>query len=349
MKKFTKTLSVALASVLVLFTATACAGKDDTKKTDKETEKSTSEEKEKEKSTSEEKETEKPAEEGLKGKINVYSRDASSGTRGAFQDIIGFGNEKKGQKVLLDNASIVDSNGALAAAVGKDAQAIGYVSLTTDFEANGLKAIAYEGVEPSEEAVLDGSYSLKRPFNMVTRAKGDFGDDKLEQLVAAFVDFLMNSQEGRLAVSEAGGIVDVEAGKPWEELKANHSIVEEDNSGLTLNTAGSTSVEKTIKAALEAFQPLAGNFKFAMNQTGSGDGFKRVLGGEKDGANAAQIGFASRDFKDDETVADGMASGAFCQDAVVVVVEKSNPLSGLTKQQVHDIFTGEVTNWEDIA
>ena len=109
-------------------------------------------------------------------------------------------------------------------------------------------------------------------------------------------------------------------------------------------------MEKTLKAALEAFQPLAGNFQFTMNQTGSGDGYKRVLGSEKDGANRSDIGFASRAFKSgEEDTSAAMASGQYCIDAVVTIVNEANTaVANLTQAQVHDIFTGTVTSWDQI-
>ncbi|MEG0661424.1 MAG: substrate-binding domain-containing protein, partial [Anaerorhabdus sp.] len=221
--------------------------------------------------------------------INVYTRDSSSGTREAFQSAIGL-------EELTANAIEVSSNGDMATKVGADVNGIGYVSLSTDFEASGLTPLNYEGVTPTVETVLDGTYSMQRPFAYVTRAAGDFGSDEKEQLVAAFIDFITNSTEGMAVVESQHGIVDATKGTPWAELAKNHPIVAQDNSGITLVTAGSTSVSKTLQAALEAFQPMAGNFQFTMNQTGSGDGYKRVLGEEKDGANAADIGFASRNF-----------------------------------------------------
>lgn len=341
MKKFIKSLSLVLASSLIL--ASCSAGNTNSEKTTDanaagQTTKADA------KNTTVDK-----VSEGAKGEIHVYSRDESSGTRGAFQDIIGYGDTEKNQEVLTDKAVIEDSNGALAKAVGSDKNSIGFVSMTTDFEANNIKGLSFEGVEPSAETVLDNSYALKRPFNMVSRAAGDFADEKTEALVDAFVDFLLNSVEGRDAVASAGGIVDVDGGKKWDDLKANHPIVNEDNSSLIIRTAGSTSVEKALQAALEAFVPLAGNFKFVSAHTGSSDGYKRVLGEEKDGANAADLGFASRDFKDSEKVADGKHSGVFAQDAVVVAVASANAISNLSKDQVHDIFTGKITTWEELA
>ncbi len=346
MKKFSKALSVGVAAVLVSSTLAACGG--DKEKTGNSS-KGTESEKTTVASTDKvtEKKTEKPTESqseamGQLTTINVYSRDEASGTRGAFEELIDF----KGQ--LLDTAAIVESNGDMATKVGQDTGAIGYVSLTTDFEKNNLKPISYEGVVPSAADVINGSYTLKRPFSYVTRAKGDFPSEEVEQLVDAFIDFINNSTEGLEAVHMEGGIVDVDAGKPWAELKANHPIVDQDNSAIQIRTAGSTSVIKTLDAAINAFKPLAGNVDFVSDHNGSGDGFKRTLGEEKDGANGADIGFASREFKDDETVSQGAYTGQYAQDAVVVVVQKDNKIENLTKQQVFDIFTGAVTDWSDL-
>ena len=59
--------------------------------------------------------------------ITVYSRDASSGTREAFEKA----NDM--EEMLLDGAVTVDSNGDMATKVGQDANSFGYVSLSTDF------------------------------------------------------------------------------------------------------------------------------------------------------------------------------------------------------------------------
>lgn len=275
--------------------------------------------------------------------VNVYTRDSSSGTREAFEKATDLA------EGLTKNAIEVGSNGDMATKVGADESGVGYVSLSTDFAANHVKALSFEGVEPSEASTLDGSYAMQRPFDFVTREATDFGSDEKAQLITAFLDFLQNSKEGMLVVEKAGGVVDKTKGVAWAQLKGNHPIVDQDNTAITITTAGSTSVEKTIKAALEAFQPMAGNFQFTMNQTGSGDGFKRVLGTEKDGANRADIGFASRNFTSEEDVTKAMASGTYCIDAVVVIVnEKNDSVTNLTKDQIKNIFNGTTTSWSQV-
>lgn len=276
--------------------------------------------------------------------INVYTRDSSSGTREAFEGGVNL-------EELTVDAVETSGNGDMAQKVGVDEHGIGYVSLTTDFEANNLTPVHFEGVEPNFENVLDQSYTLSRPFSYVTRAADDFSGDVERDVVAAFIDFLNHSTEGLEAVEAAGGIVDLSAAKDWSELSANHPVLDSDVSTVTIRTSGSTSVEKTIQVALEAFQAETG-VQFVMNHTGSGDGFKRVLGEEKDSANAADIGFASRTFKTDgsEEVSAGLAQGYYALDAVVVVVsqDNTNAPESLTADQISKIFGGEIKHWNDL-
>jgi phosphate transport system substrate-binding protein len=113
-------------------------------------------------------------------------------------------------------------------------------------------------------------------------------------------------------------------------------------------TGGSTSVESTLKAALEGFKSLTGA-QFQMNQTGSGDGYKRTLGSDKDSANKIDIGFASRAFKAEEVVATGALSGVYCMDGIAVVVQKDNKiLKDATKDLLFKIFSGATSTWESI-
>lgn len=106
---------------------------------------------------------------GFNQAVKAYTRDTSSGTREAFFELIGFKAASKDNAVLVDGYVQVESNGALLNAIKGDIYGIGYVSLASIKEDAGVKALSFEGVIPSEEAVLNNSYSLKRPFNMVIR------------------------------------------------------------------------------------------------------------------------------------------------------------------------------------
>lgn len=134
------------------------------------------------------------------GTINVYTRDSSSGTRSAFEEIVGFEGE------LTEDAFETSGNGDMATKIGADENGIGYVSLTTDFEANNIVPVKYDGVEATIETVVDGEYKLARPFNFVTRAEDDYESDEIKQLVQAFVAFITESTEGKQVVLALGRI-----------------------------------------------------------------------------------------------------------------------------------------------
>lgn len=274
--------------------------------------------------------------------IKVYTRDSSSGTRQAFESIIGLNS-------ILSESAETSGNGDMAAQVGDNLNAIGYVSLTTDFNANNLKPLLYEGVKASVSSVIAGDYKLSRSFAFVTRAQGDFQSDKHEELVRALLDYMQNSQEGREFILAAGGIVDVKSGESWDKLKIKHPIVNQDNSDLTIKTGGSTSVNKTLSKVIASFIPMAGNFKYEPNHTGSADGYKRTLGSEKDGANMIDIGFASRDFTINEDLSTAMLKGIYTKDAIVVVVNKNNiKVNDLNASELKKVFSGFITKWDQI-
>ncbi len=284
-----------------------------------------------------------PAVKETTGTISVYTRDASSGTRTAFFEFISVVEATP----LTATAIEVTSSADMATKVAADANGIGYTTLASATGNAELLALKYNGVEATEANVINGTYKLSRPFNLVTRAAGTFSSPEQEQVVRAFVDFLMNSSEGHEAVASKGGIIESGSGKAWDTLKTKYAVLA-NGANYTIKTGGSTSVDSTLKAALEAFQALTG-VKFVMNQTGSGDGFKRTLGADKDSVNAVDIGFASRNFKAEETVANGAVSGSYCFDAIVVVVNKSNTvLADVTTKQLHDIYVGTVAKWEDV-
>ena len=274
-------------------------------------------------------------------RIKVYTRDGSSGTREAFETIAGISS-------ITHNSAETTGNGDMATQVGQAKNAIGYVSLATDFEGSGIKPLKYLGVMPSIDSVNDGSYQLARPFSFVTRAEDDYEHDLKRQLVEAFLDYLTNSIEGKEVLLASGGIVDPSQGVLWDELKKEHPIVLRDNSDLVLKTGGSTSVEPTLKAAVESFIPLAGSFRYEPNHTGSSDGYKRTLGDEKDGPNRIDIGFASRSFKKEESVSASMHSGVYCLDAVIVIVHKANPVDDVNPELLQKIFGGEIAQWKDL-
>lgn len=127
---------------------------------------------------------------GADESIIVIGREAGSGTRGAFEELVD----------LVDGckyANELDSTGAVIAKVASTPGAIGYASL--DALDDSVKALSLEGVEATAENIKAGNYFLSRPFVMAT--KGEISEQN--DLVQAWFDFVLGD-EGQQVASEVG-------------------------------------------------------------------------------------------------------------------------------------------------
>lgn len=110
----------------------------------------------------------------------------------------------------------------------------------------------------------------------------------------------------------------------------------------TVSTDGSTSMEKVIGSLGEAFVAENSNLKFTYNPTGSGSGITAVSEGRCD------IGLSSRKLKDEEK-ASGLEETVLAYDGIAIIVNKDNPVSDLTVEQIADIYIGSITNWKELG
>lgn len=122
--------------------------------------------------------------------IVVVGREAGSGTRGAFEELL-----------KLEDACVyaneLDSTGAVMAKVAATSGAIGYVSL--DALNDSVAALALDGVEATADNIKAGNYFLSRPFVMAT--KGEISEQN--ELVQAWFDFVLGA-EGQEVAANAG-------------------------------------------------------------------------------------------------------------------------------------------------
>ena len=276
-------------------------------------------------------------------KINVYTRDTSSGTRDGFMNGIGFGDAAANDSVLVSGFITADNN-AIMSAMATDIAGIGYVSLSS--LNNTVKAFSFEGVEASEANVLNNTYKLKRPFNMIRRADGDYVNDTEYQLTLAFMAFVA-SNEGADVIANAGAVATSRNGS-WSTLSANHPVCTLDNSAVTLKFGGSDSVQKIAEALSAAFTPACGNVQTENDHTGSSDGWKRTQGDQKDGVSYKHIGYASRFFRDAELAGAEDTRVQMAWDAIVAIGHKDNPVDNLTAAQLTSIYNGDITVWGDL-
>ena len=119
--------------------------------------------------------------------ITVVSREAGSGTRSSFEDIV--------TGVKLTAAAIVqDSNGTIRETVANDASAIGYLShgLIND----RVKPVTVDGKPCTTEAIMAGTYTLVRPIYLLTKGAP-------AGAVKGFIDFVL-SPEGQDLIRKDG-------------------------------------------------------------------------------------------------------------------------------------------------
>lgn len=256
--------------------------------------------------------------------ITVVAREASSGTRGAFDELMSIRVSSDGAEtdMLFAEAVIVDSSDAVVTKVEVDPFAIGYTSLGSLHD--GIKALKIDSVAATVENVKSGQYGIARPFVLAT--KGEASD-----LAADFLSFVL-SKQGQEIVTEKGFITAVDDAKPY-------NMPSEAWSG-SLSLGGSTSVEKVVEKLREEYIKLHPQVKIEVQYNGSGTGIKDCTAGSVD------IAMSSRALKESEKEA--LQDVTFAHDGIAVIVHKDNPLQGLTGQQVTDIFTGQVRTWEGV-
>jgi phosphate transport system substrate-binding protein len=125
---------------------------------------------------------------GADARIHVVAREDGSGTRSAFESMVM-------AKVPIDSRAIIqDSNGAVRQVISSDPNAIGFLSL--GLIDRSVKAVVLDGVAPTRDNVVNGSYRLSRPFLFIARVEPTGG-------ARQFVDFAL-SVDGRKILDSEG-------------------------------------------------------------------------------------------------------------------------------------------------
>lgn len=254
--------------------------------------------------------------------ISVVSREDGSGTRGAFIELFGIEEEdENGEKVdkTYEKAEVTNSTSVMLTTVEGNKNAIGYVSLGALNDS--VKAAKIDGVEATQENIENKSYTISRPFNIVTK-------DDLSDVAKDFISFIM-SKDGQAVVTEEKYI-----SVSNEEYKSTSPEGK-------ITVAGSSSVTPLMEALKEAYLKVNKNATIDIQQNDSTTGVNSAIEGICD------IGMASRELKDTE-VAGGVKSTAIAMDGIAVIVNKDNAVDDLTSDQVKSIFTGETTTWDKV-
>ncbi len=258
----------------------------------------------------------------LAAEMTVISREAGSGTRSAFVELTGVEvKDENGTKVdqTWEDAIIQNGTAQVITTVQGDVNAIGYISLGSLNET--VKALKVNGVEAAPERIKDGSYALSRPF--VLAVKGE--------LNATAADFMawMLGEEGQKIASDNGYVSGEPA--PYAAAPVAGKVV----------VGGSSSVGPLMEKLAEAYQTANPQVQIEVQVSDSTTGMKSTIDGIYD------IGMASRAMKDSEAEA-GLSGVTLCMDGIAVIVNNDNPLTDVTTEQLRQIFTGEVTDWDKL-
>lgn len=260
-----------------------------------------------------------------KGGIDVISREEGSGTRGAFIEL--FGVEQKdtdGKKVDMttDNADITNSTSVMMTMVAGNPSAIGYASMGSLKKAD-VKALAISGAAATAENIRKGDYKIARPFNVA--AKG-----QLRPAAQAFLNFVMSAQ-GQKVIVDNGYVAVNEKAAPFAAKRVAGKVI----------AAGSSSIAPIMEKLKEAYLLVNPAAEIEVQMSDSTTGMTSAISGICD------LGMASRGLKESELKA-GLTPVAIAMDGIAVIVNKGNELKGLTVEQVRDIYTGKIENWETL-
>ena len=123
--------------------------------------------------------------------ISRIGREAGSGTRDGFETITDTKEACKYNQELTSTGDVITT-------VAGNPNAIGYASLSA--VKDSVKALTVGGVAPSEETVLDGTYTIQRPFVLATRT-----GEALSEAAQAFLDFATSADANEI-IAAAGAV-----------------------------------------------------------------------------------------------------------------------------------------------
>ena len=110
----------------------------------------------------------------------------------------------------------------------------------------------------------------------------------------------------------------------------------------TIAVGGSTSVTPLMELFQAEYEKNRADVKITISGTGSGDGIKGA------GEGTYEIGMSSRELTPAE-IGSGLDPLVVAIDGIALIVNRGNPVSGLTMAQIKDIYSGAVTRWEQLG
>jgi phosphate transport system substrate-binding protein len=254
------------------------------------------------------------------GSIVVISREDGSGTRSAFTELFEVLDANKKDAITLQ-AEITNNTAVMMTSVAGEPNAIGYISLGSLNDT--VKALTIDGVTPNAGTAASGEYKITRPFYIATRGE-------VKAAARDFIAFIM-SRNGQDVIQANGYVRRTDTGAFTSTMPSGRIIV-----------AGSSSVTPVMEKLKEAYAKINPGLGIEIQQSDSATGMNATIDGICD------IGMASRELKATE-LDKGLSGTVIAIDGIAVIVNKANPLNGLTKDQVKAIYLGQVESWSAVT
>ena len=185
-------------------------------------------------------------------------------------------------------------------------------------------AIKYDGVVPSEDNVLNGTYSIQR--NLVLVTKGEPTGN-----VACFLNWITSAEGQEILGKEFVKL---------DESKFTSFTAPSQDGKTTIACGGSTSINETMTKLAQAYMAKYPYMNITVSGGGSGVGEKSTDSGIFD------IGMLSRDMG--SAYEGNLVPVNIGRDGVAIIANITG-VENLSAEQVAKIFSGEITNWNQVG
>jgi phosphate transport system substrate-binding protein len=294
--------------------------------------------------------------------IALYSPGTDSGTFDYFVEAVF--DEDDAPILAAPGIQFSEDDNVLVQGVEGDVGGIGYFGYAYYTEnADALKILSVEGVTPSAESAESNEYPLSRPLFIYSAESVMDEKPQVESFVSYYLQYVNEEIDavGYFPASEDA----LQTSADNLTNRTPVSVMAEEEGGETTEgamleaidplsvegpivIAGSSTVYPLTVAVAEQFQNEGYIDEITIDSIGSGGGFEAFcVNAETDIANA------SRPINEEELAAceeNGRPAIEFRvgTDALAVVVNPDNPVNELTLEQLGQIYTGEITNWNEI-
>jgi len=257
------------------------------------------------------------------GPVNAVTREEGSGTRTAFVEIVNITIE--GNDNIDLEAIVAPGTSVMMTTVAGNPQSIGYASTGVALADDRIRVLSVDGIAPTVENMLNGTYPISRPFLIAYPAEAG-----LNQIAQDFVDFIMSAQ-GQAVVS-GRGYVPVDSDGP--EFTVTPGL----SGRIVVN--GSSSLYSLMGHLSAAYRELNPGVEIDIHGAGTGHGISAARDG------LADIALSSRDLRPAEL--EFLNPMTIAIDGIAVIVHPDNDIVSLTIDQIREIFLGNVSQWSEV-